>query len=86
MESNTLEEAEESVYDIRFVALVPTESAGQVAWDGSRNDLIAALENYLVGLYGPNKFKVTAVDLAADISDTPLIHIPPIPIQSKQEH
>ena len=75
---------DETAFDISFVALVPTESQGQVAFIGSRDEVIEALENYLLSLYGPGKFKITQVQESAMVGDN-LIRLPPLPLMSKEE-
>lgn len=75
----------ESVFDISFVALVPTESQGQVGFQGNRVELIEALENYLLSLYGPKRYKIVKVQEADFVGDH-IIHLPPTPVMSKEEH
>lgn len=65
--------------------MVPTESNGQVAFEGNRNELITALDNYLLSLYGPKRYKVTNVDQATEVKG-PLIRLPIVAIQSQEEH
>ncbi len=83
MAGNALEPGE-LVYDIAFVALVPTESQGQVVHQGDRNDVIGSLENYLLNLYGPGNFKITHVQESEFVGEN-LIRLPALPIMPKEK-
>lgn len=81
---NTLED--KTVWNVKYVALAPSEFSGQVAWEGSRDDVIDALENHLLGVFGPKRFKITSVEEADIINEDKIVELPIEPTQSKEEH
>lgn len=76
---------DDRIFEVKFLALVPTESSGQLVWAGTRDEAIEALENYLLSLYGPKRFKITQVSETDEVGDN-IIRLPPIAFQSKEEH
>jgi len=78
---------EDKVFDIRFVALVTEEFRGSFKWDGEEKDALQAVQNYLFGIHGKDKFKIIEFGEAdGDRDPSQLIVIPPTPENSKDIH
>ena len=70
MEQNNISNftPETVLYEVKFVALQPTENSGHFRWraDASQEEAYAAFCNYLNGTVGPERYKIQTFEVCKE--------------------